>query len=341
MNNSVHQWPHNFKLKQYQSFCSEPPEEAWQHWAEHFKEHWPTDPIKRLAMIDDELASHLSPRDLRPESVRTRRSYMRMTPDLNKHRGWALALVVNQIKRFAVNQKDTDKAYRFPDDLKTLVQDIAIFEKNKNDPEFYGREKYSIKTLRHLTLKNYPTGNDLFKHASLRRVRHPLKATARLENHKKFVFEEGGNGHAIRLASFKNGAEIITPLTFEASKAYGSPRWCSVYSEPFFHKHNLQEPLCIIINDRGYRWQSGLITKRLSDEEDVGVSFDQIPQNAASFLQTRMDVMALTIEKHLNQLSRTNPKLARTVFLSAMKAPDLFMPHIQNQTRPMQPPSPA
>lgn len=331
MNDLLHQWPHNFKQKQYLSFCKELPEEAWKHWANHFKENWPTDPIKRLAMIDDELTTHLNPQDLRPETVRIRRCYMRMTPNLNKHRGWALSLAINQIKRMAISQKETNNAYNLPEDLKTLSQDIAIFEKNKNDPEFYGREKYSIRSLRHLTLKNYPTGNDLLQHASLRRVKYPLKAADRLANHKKFLLEEGGNGHALRFASFNNGTEIIMPLTFEASKAYGSPRWCSVYSEPFFNKHSQKEPLCIIINERGNRWQTGLLSKRLSDEEDVSASYDKMPQNVASFLQTQMEAIASTLGKHLNRLSKTAPKIAHAVFFSAAKTPDLFIPLIKNQ----------
>jgi len=323
MNDTPHQWPHHFKVKQALGHCASLPETVWDGWAAHFGARWPANPSERLALIDDDLRAHLLPRDLRPEAVRERRRYVRLSPDLNKHRGWVLYLILKQLKEKALKEPEQNPAYLFPEDLPTLIEDIGIFEKHRNHQAFFGQRVADQKSLRHLSKQAYPTGAALRDLALPWRPKYPRTHKEQDAADARFILEKGGNGHALRVASFDDRTNIVIPLTFEASKAYGSPRWCTVYDELYFDEHSKDGLLFITIGTDGARWQAGLTSNILTDGEDVSVDFSDLPQNAANFLQTEQDRINQKIAEHIKQLKSTDESLAKKSFFAACATPDL------------------
>lgn len=134
------------------------------------------------------------------------------------------------------------------------------------------------------TVQHYKSLVELHEAVSPFQASYPLTDTERTEAHHQYLQEEGGSGEALRVAVLEDGTEVIHVLTEKASRAYGSPRWCTAYKNQKTYFEDYEDDLLVVIDPDGQRWQFHFRTNQFRDENDDAI------QDLPSFLNDRNDL---------------------------------------------------
>lgn len=246
----------------------------WGKWndAEGFPEQGTWE--EKLLFVDKALETALQPIQHRPNE----RMFWRTRPDLNKYRGWLLNRTLQH--QMSVQDGNPNGNFILPEDLPKLADDLYLFHKHhKAIGRKHGKDAG--------TLQHYKSLAELNEAISPYEASYPLNTVERSRAHAKFIREDGGNGDAVRIAALKDGTEVIQVLTEDASRAYGSPRWCTAYqNQPTYFDH-YKDDLLIVIEPDGQRWQFHFRTNQLHDENDDSI------EDISGFLNYREELAAV------------------------------------------------
>ncbi|MDD5586808.1 MAG: hypothetical protein PHY92_07635 [Alphaproteobacteria bacterium] len=222
----------------------------------------------------------------------------RWRADLNKYRGWLLHQILKQVietdyEREA-NQPLTQRPYYLPEDLPKIVDDLYLFHKHITGKDA-NIARHSLKDLNALTepyRPKYPispaerieaharflmTGTDEDLQNRLPSGWTVSATHVETPDHRMFERKEG----AKLIATLDDGTEVIQLLTEEASRAYGSPRWCTAYRERDTYFEQYKDNLLVVLADDGQRWQIHIASGQWMDASD-----HQIDQK--EFLRSRL-----------------------------------------------------
>gem|GEM_PF-3199861 len=231
---------------------------------------------EKLLFIDNTLKSSLNPLQHRPNE----RMFWRTRPDLNKYRGWLLNKVLQH--QLAVQSGTNDNSLIIPEDLPKLADDLYLFHKHHKT---IGRRKDKNAG----TLQYYKSLSALHETIEPYEAQYPLNEDDRIKAHDQFIAEHGGNGEAVKIAELKDGTEVIQVLSEDASRAYGSPRWCTAYREQQTYFDHYKDDLLIVIDPDGQRWQFHFRTNQLHDENDRTIN------DVGGFLSDRPDLSKILV----------------------------------------------
>jgi hypothetical protein len=131
------------------------------------------------------------------------------------------------------------------------------------------------------TLQHYKSLYELREAVKPYEASYPLTDTDRTAAHARFITEDGGNGEALRIATLEDGTEVILVLTEDASRAYGSPRWCTAYRNQDTFFEDYKDDLLVVIDPDGERWQFHFRSEQFHDENDYAI--EDLPE----FLNSR------------------------------------------------------
>ncbi len=229
---------------------------------------------EKLLFVDKALEKALQPMQHRPNE----RMFWRTRPDLNKYRGWLLNRTLQH--QMAVQNGNSVGHFILPEDLPKLSDDLYLFHKHH---KAIGRKQGADAG----TLQHYKSLAELNEAISPYEASYPLANAERSEAHSRFIKEDGGNGEAIRVAALYDGTEVIQVLSEDASRAYGSPRWCTAYQNQSTYFEEYKDDLLIVIDPDGQRWQFHFRTNQLHNENDYPID------DIAGFLNDREDLAAI------------------------------------------------
>lgn len=298
--------PDGFKQARIE-LCVRLADAAWGKWAK--VEGFPSNPAHRLAFVNDYLAKALAEEDVTPLHLRSRLKYPIVRKDLNAYRGWLLTMVVNQLQRDAAAEgRAAEQAFIFPEDLIKAVEDLNLFRRYcERDRQKPGTGIPAAK--RSLSAGAYPNT------AALRdaikdewRPKYPLTNPERATAHRTYLKEHSGSGDAELVETLEDGTEIIWPKTWDASKAYGSPRWCTVYGQEYFNQHSAEGRLLIAVAPEGTRWQIHPESKQYKDATDKPVKAEELPQAVRRWMVGRFYA-------RIHKLAKTGKKRAWKSFI--------------------------
>ncbi|MDX2027436.1 MAG: hypothetical protein SFW62_02240 [Alphaproteobacteria bacterium] len=210
---------------------------------------------------------------LAPQPHPTRRNYIR--PDLNGKGGSQRAWLLNKVLMRLVEEAQPDyqappNAHRFPEDLPKVVEDMNLLRLHHAKlPDGPTR-----------TLQHYKTMEALGEAVKEFRPQYPISVDERAEAHRRFLVGTHpltgeiykGDGKASLIAVLPDETEVIQVHSEEASRAYGSPRWCTAYRERETYFWDYADDLMIVINPEGERWQAHFRTMQFQDAagQDIG-----------------------------------------------------------------------
>lgn len=224
----------------------------------------------KILFIDSKLQDALKSIQHRPNE----RMYWRTRPDLNKYRGWLLNKVLHH--QLAVQNGNAPEGIILPEDLPKCADSLYVYHKHHKE---IGAQNPEARTLQHYT--SLSALSDAVKPYE---ASYPLIDFMRQMAHERFLTEHGGNGEAKLIGTLKDGTEIIQVLSEEASRAYGSPRWCTAYPNQDTYFKDYKDDLLIAIEPDGRRWQFHFRTMQFNDENDRHI------KDLTEFLADRPDL---------------------------------------------------
>jgi hypothetical protein len=213
----------------------------------------------------------------------------RIRADLNKYRGWLLNRVLRHIAS-EENLYHEDGIYILPEDLPKVVDDLYTFHCHisKNAAN----------------ISQYKSLNELFEVVRPYRAAYPFLPEERAIAHatqlqtdtpealEQFlpagwratgdkVFDAHGlefereNGAKL-IARLDDGIEIIHIQSENASRAYGSPRWCTAYRRESTAFESYEDGLIVVVHPEGERWQLHFRTGQFMNTVDEAIYLDDL-----------------------------------------------------------------
>lgn len=233
------------------------------------KDHAPLDRFNFInAILENALAPQKHPT----------RNYTR--PDLNGGRPWLLHKVLvrlievvqleamgeqpglneTRIKEIQLRLSAlTWNSARLPEDLPKIADDMELLRKHQRKLPA-GPER---------TLQHYKTVEELSKTVKPWRQKHPITQEEQDAADAQFLHKRRGGAKLI--ATLPDGSRVIQPLSERASRAYGSPRWCTAYRDKKTAFKEYKDDLLILISPEGERWQLHLRTRQFRDDDDASI----------------------------------------------------------------------
>jgi len=269
------------------------PAEIWEAW-QHLEMRTPSDKLsfpsdggedEKLDFIDRYLFDLLSPKDLAPPN---RNVLPNWRADLNKYRGWLLHRCLLQLDQIRRNPK-TRHAYVLPEDLSKIVGDLYLFHKH-----IVGVDA---------NISNY-SFDQLKKKVDGHRLQQPIEFGERVRAHAAFLITDTSSeleaflpegwkattatvitaeGGLIRrspgaklIALLEDGTEVIQLLTEKASRAYGSPDWCTAFRRRATYFSDYKDDLLLVLAPNGERWQLHARKDMYMDATDTKVDLGDL-----------------------------------------------------------------
>ncbi len=255
---------------------------------------------EKILFVDRLLQDALAPKEYRPND----RMFWRTSPDLNKYRGWLVHKVLQHQLDYQNGERQS--GIILPEDLPKLVDDLYAFHKHH-------REIAKKKGEDSGTIQSYKSLSELKKVVEPYAAQYPLDIRQREANHKKYLVEFGGNGEAVLISKLKDGTELIQVLTERASRAYGSPRWCTAYPNQATYFDSYKNDLLIAIDPDGQRWQFHFETGQLHDENDRTI------KDIKSFFEARDDLASALLPYWEKNISNHAALLGLALYVSPFK----------------------
>jgi len=253
----------------------------------------------RLEFINQYLGTRLLPTNVAPEG---RGMAKKNRADLNRYRPALFDKIMRQILQEAELKekgKEPKFVYRFPDDFPKLVDDIYIFYKQSHGPDknLHGPDA-------NIDAKKYASLNEIYEAVKPYLPEYPLKADERTEAYATFLqtdtpqaletlLPEGWTATeretkspdgltrqrlpgAKIIAGLSDGTQVIQLLTEEASRAFGSPRWCTAYRKKATEFEKYKDNLLVVLEPEGQRWQIHFRTNQINDAKDVAYDLSKL-----------------------------------------------------------------
>lgn len=273
-----------------ESICERAPSAAWGIWHSfgydvdgwHDRRFFPKDGTwsEKLSYLDEYLFNLLQPESKLNEEG----GDLVWHTDLNKYRGWLLQSILREMHRPLGSIEEP--RYILPEDIIFVVEDLYLFHKCIHGPAANIHQYKSLEEIGKLVEpyhKDYRISPEdrALAHAKHLEADTPRELAAlRALLPPDFVIQDkqAFDGSGKELSSYRWGAKLITTLkngtqiiklrTFEASQAYGSPRWCTTRKQQNFELYNLHFDLLLVLAADGSRWQISLFWGQWRDAND-------------------------------------------------------------------------